>query len=166
MSGKIHHSLHIMDTGDRGLDHNDQDRGSADGGNDRAADTRRSVGNDQLRAPLFCQLPGLLADQTDQLARIFLGNTQTGVHHGTGPGLRDIPFAAPLYRKIDCQGRAEIDADPAALTPDGIHLKLIGDSSKATEVNTGAAGSAGLRIDNRLASAHEIKPPPDVRLHQ
>ena len=71
-----------------------------------------------------------------------------------------------MHRKIDGAGRAEIDADPAALAEDGINLELVVYSPEAAKIKAGAAGSAEIKIDNRLATAHEIGPPPDIRLHQ
>jgi hypothetical protein len=88
------------------------------------------------------------------------------MHHGSEARIRDIPLATAFGRKVDGLLRAEIDADTAPLTPDGIDHKPVGYGPEPAEFPAGAASGAKVGIDHGYTAAHKIRLLSDFRLHQ
>ena len=78
------------------------------------------------------------------------------MYHGSEAGTGDEPLATVVIRELHGLGRAEMEADSAALAEQGIDDKVAADGMEAAPVQTFAALDTLFRVDGRLVTGGEI----------
>ncbi len=61
----------------------------------------------QFKLSVHGKVLGLVTDEADELARVFLSNAQSGVDHGPQTSVGDEPLAIISRGKLDCFFGAE-----------------------------------------------------------
>ncbi len=157
MPAQLQHPFQIMFAGGRWL-RDDQHSGRAGQAcNRRAADTGRTVDQDQPAAGRLGNLARLLANERDELARIPLAWAQMSMNQRTKAGVRDKPVSVLSRNQLDGVLGAEVLADAAALagcridTKRARHLSMARsieeDRVEAAQLLTLTAGDAMARFD-------------------
>jgi len=164
----------VVFPGYRGLGDHEHLCSTAQRRDDRAADARGAVHDDQGMPLLLGDATGLAAHHGDELARVLGRDAQPGVDHGPAPGLRDHPVPAGTVGKIDGLLRTEVRAHPAALAGYGVNTEGVParsclvphDGIVPAQVLAGAAPGAVLLPDHGLAAADELVLRHDLRLQE
>ena len=114
MPGQFDDSVEVVLSGNSRLGDRQYEVCSTYGGDYGTADAGRAIGDYQVFVLLGHDSLCLFADQTDELAAVFLCNAEPGVHHRTEPGVRYKPLAVDGIFEVYGIDRTEMDTDTTA----------------------------------------------------
>jgi len=164
--GKSGCPFQVMGPGDGGFRNNEHRRGSSNGGDDRAANTRWAIGQDQVQTFFFRYSPCLFSNEAHQFSRILLGDPQAGMDEGTKTGVGNEPLSTQVGPHVDGPLRTEVRADSTPLAQKSIHHEFFGYRFKPTPSPAFSTLNAGSRIDECLVPGPEFLSLLDTRRKQ
>ena len=122
MAAEVGHAGEVVAAGGGGFHHAHGKGRAGKRGDDGASHAGRAVAEYGFQLLLTGALAGFGLEQAHQLAGILLSGEELGMHHLAEAGVAHVPVAAMAFGEVDGLRGAELHADAASLTAQGIDL--------------------------------------------